>query len=97
MEGYWILVVSSLTLIGLSHEESRIEEIDVKLKDEFNSNPLNVDLHLAQQLGDSNTEFAVDLYRQFTADSETGTYPRDKNWTDEKSRQGSTVFLTLGN
>ena len=75
MERYWILVVVSLTLIGLSHEESRIEEIDVKLKDEFKSNPLNVDLHLAQQLGDSNVEFALDLYREFTADSEAGTYP----------------------
>ena len=86
MEGYWILVVSSLTLIGLSHEDNMIEGKDVKLKDEFKSTPLNVDLRLAQQLGDSNAEFALDLYREFTADSETGTFLNDINWNREKSR-----------
>ena len=74
MEGYWIFVVSFVTLTSLSHEESFLEEIDLKLKDEFKSNVMNADLHLAQQLGDSNAEFALDLYRELTADSETGLY-----------------------
>ena len=74
MEGYWIFVVSFVTLISLSHEESFLEEIDVKLKNEFKSNVLNTDLHLAQQLGDSNAEFALDMYRELMADSETGLY-----------------------
>ena len=74
MEVYWIFVVSSVTLISLSYEESFLKEIDVKLEDEFNSNIMNADLHLAQQLGDSNAEFALDLYHELTATSETGLY-----------------------
>ena len=76
MKDHWILVVFILQFLSPSHEESEMKDIDVKLKDEFKSNYHNFELHEARQLGDSNAKFALDLYREFTAESEIGMQRR---------------------
>ena len=73
MKTQCVFVLSLLTIINLSCEESLLKKnVGVTFKDEFKAKRQNADLHFAKQLGDSNAQFALDLYREITDNSETG-------------------------
>ena len=73
MNFQFVFILSLVTIIHLSCEESiLVKGVGVQLKDEFKPSTLTRNLRLVKELSDSNAQFALDLYHEIVARSETG-------------------------
>ncbi len=70
MEAEVTLTLILLTLVSFSTEQHLVENL--RARNEEASNKMKINLIQVKQLGDSNAEFALDLYNQFITDTKTG-------------------------